>query len=214
MSGWIDISVDITPRLTVWQGDGAPLVEQTMFLEKGDAYNLTRLAFSAHTGTHMDAPRHFIREGAGMESLNLDAVLGLAHVVEIRDPVAVRAAEIPAGLEPGARVLFKTANSSRAWATEPFREDFVFIARDAAQRLVDLRVQTVGIDYLSVGGYSQDLVETHEILLGAGIWIIEGIHLQHIAPGRYELACLPLKIPGADGAPARAALRPQRAVNL
>lgn len=208
MSGWIDISVDITPRLTVWKGDGAPVVEQTLFIEKGDPYNLTRLAFSAHTGTHMDAPRHFIRNGAGMESLNLEAVMGPARVVEIRDPEAVRAAEIPADLEPGARVLFKTANSSRPWAIELFREDFVFIARDAAQRLVDLRVQTVGIDYLSVGGFSQDLVETHEILLGAGVWVIEGIHLQHVAPGRYELACLPLKLPGADGAPARAALRP------
>jgi arylformamidase len=208
MSGWIDISVDITPGLTVWKGDGAPVVEQTMFIEKGDPYNLTRLAFSAHTGTHMDAPRHFIRNGAGMEALPLDAVMGPARVIEILDPVAVRAAEIPRGIEPGARVLFKTMNSSRNWAAEPFREDFVFIARDAAQLLVDLRVRTVGIDYLSVGGFSQDLVETHEILLGAGIWIIEGIHLVHVKPGPYELACLPLRIPGADGAPARAALRP------
>lgn len=208
MSGWIDISLPITPRLTVWEGDGAPVVEQTMFLERGDPYNLTRLAFSAHTGTHMDAPRHFLRAGATMESMPLDAVLGPAHVIEIRDPVAVRAAGIPPELESGARVLFKTANSSRPWATEPFRKEFVFIARDAAQRLVDLRVQTVGIDYLSVGGYSQDLAETHEILLGGGVWIIEGIDLSAVQPGLYELACLPLRIPGADGAPARAALRP------
>ena len=208
MSDWIDISVPITPRLTVWEGDGAPVVEQTMFLERGDPYNLTRLAFSAHTGTHMDAPRHFLRAGATMESLPLDAVLGPAHVIEIRDPVAVHAAEIPAYLEPGARVLFKTTNSSRSWATAPFFKDFVFIARDAAQSLVDLRVQTVGIDYLSVGGYSQDLVETHEILLGVGIWIIEGLDLSAVDPGLYELACLPLKIPGADGAPARAVVRP------
>jgi len=206
VSAWIDISVSITPRLTVWEGDGAPIVEQTMFLERGDPYNLTRLAFSAHTGTHMDAPRHFLAQGATMDSLPLDAVLGPAHVIAIQDPVAVHAAEIP-GLPPAARVLFKTANSARPWANEPFNKDFVFIARDAAQRLVDLKVQTVGIDYLSVGGYSQDLFETHEILLGAGIWIIEGLDLSSIDPGLYDLACLPLKIPGSDGAPARAALR-------
>lgn len=208
MSAWIDVSMPLLNGMTVWPGDPPPAFRQTAWMEEGDPCNVTRMDISVHTGTHMDAPRHFLRHGAPMETLPLDAVLGPARVIETHHPVAIQPGELPADLERGGRILFKTPNSARGLLDAPFAEDFVFISREAARVLADAGVQTVGVDYLSVGGFRQDLVETHEILLEAGIWIIEGLDLRRIAPGAYELACLPLKIIGSDGAPARAALRP------
>lgn len=206
MSGWIDISVPLQNGMHYWPGE-RPEFEQFEFMDQGAVCNVTRMRLSVHTGTHMDAPRHFINSGIAMEALPLEAVLGPCTVVDVNDEVCVRAAHLEGSLlEP--RVLLKTRNSTRCWSKPSFAEDFVFIARDAAQVLVDRGVRTVGIDYLSVGGFRQDLVETHEILLGAGMWIIEGLNLSGVAAGRYELACLPLKIVGSDGAPARAAVRP------
>jgi arylformamidase len=127
--------------------------------------------------------------------------------VAIKDPAAITPGELPTDLARGDRILFRTRNSDRDLLRQPFVDDFVYIARGAARVLAEAGVQTVGIDYLSVGGFHTDLAETHEILLEAGIWIIEGLDLTRIEPGRYELACLPLKIVGSDGAPARAALR-------
>lgn len=210
MSGWIDISVPLRNGMVVWKGDPPARFEQVAFMERGDMCNVTRANISVHTGTHMDAPRHFVQGGAGMEALPLDAVLGPARVIPISDPVSIKPSELPADLKPGDRILFRTVNSTRCWAIEEFVEDFVYISQEAARELVDAGVRTVGIDYLSIGGFTNDLVETHEILLGAGVWVIEGLNLAHIEPGDYELACLPLLIPGSDGAPARAALRPLR----
>lgn len=208
MSDWIDISIPLHAATPVWKGDPPPLFEQALSLDRGDICNLTRMNTSVHLGTHMDAPRHFLRGGAGMETLPLDAVLGEARVIDIQDPVAVRPTELPADLAPGERVLFRTLNSTRCWSLPGFVEDYVFISKEASRALAAAGVRTVGIDYLSVGGFTQDLVETHEILLDAGIWVIEGLDLSRIQPGRYQLACLPLNIVGCDGAPARAALRP------
>jgi arylformamidase len=207
--GWIDVSVPLKSGMVCWDDDGKPQIEQTLFMERGDLCNLSQLRMSAHTGTHMDAPRHFLRDGAPMGTLPLDAVIGRARVIEIHDPRAVRAAELaPARPQAGERVLFKTTNSALRWSSDDFQRDFVYIAAGAARMLADAGIRTVGVDYLSVGGYSNDLVETHEILLGAGIWIIEGLNLAAIAPGDYEMICLPLSIPTCDGAPARAVLRP------
>ncbi|NDB74897.1 MAG: cyclase family protein [Verrucomicrobia bacterium] len=162
----------------------------------------------------MDAPRHFVANGKTMETLPLDAVLGPCRVIELKDKTAITVAELkPHKLKRGERVLFKTRNSTRSWKlakTAVFDEHFIYIPADTAQYLVDCGVMTVGVDYLSVGGYNKDGVECHQIMLGARqpIWIIEGLNLAKIKPGKYELACLPLKIVGADGAPCRAALRP------
>lgn len=202
---WIDISVSVRNGMHAWPGE-QPAIEQTEFMERGAVCNLTRMSMSVHTGTHMDAPRHFIPGGATMEQIPLGAVMGEALVIAVDDPVAVRAAHLE-GLELPRRVLFKTRNSATCWARDAFDEDYVYISREAARVLVERGVTTVGIDYLSVGGYRQDLVETHNVLLGAGLWVIEGLDLSAIEPGRYELACLPLKIVGSDGAPARAVLR-------
>jgi arylformamidase len=203
---WIDISLPIRSGMPVWPGDRPVLVHQTMSLERGDLFNLTECHFTAHTGTHLDAPRHFLPSGDAIDALPLEAVLGPCRVVRIHDPVAVRPAELPP-LHFGDRILFQTNNSFNNINLREFVEDFVYVSKEAAAVLAAARVQTVGLDYLSVGGFHRDLVETHLVLLGAGIWIIEGLDLSAVEPGDYELACLPLKLVGADGAPARAALR-------
>jgi len=204
---WIDISTPLRGDMLVWPGDDPVRVEQTLFLDRGDPYNLTFLAMSAHTGTHIDAPRHFLRDGGSVETMPLEVMIGPARVIDVDDPEAVRAVHVPADLQPGERILFRTRNSTEYLAKPHFVEPFIYVARDAAQALADARVALVGIDYLSIGGFHTDLVETHEILLSAGIWVVEGIRLGHVQPGAYELACMPLLIPGADGAPARAMLR-------
>jgi arylformamidase len=158
----------------------------------------------------MDAPRHFLADGAGLDELPLDATIGPARVIPIVHPNAIHPEELEVhSLRAGERVLFRTRNSERCWKTDRFVEDFVYISAAAAKYLVQRKVRTVGIDYLSVGGYVHDGVETHQILLGAGVWLIEGLNLAAVKPGAYELICLPLRVVGADGAPARAVLRPR-----
>ena len=204
----IDISVPLVHGMVHWPGDADVIVKQTATIEQGHLYNLTHLDHTVHTGTHMDAPRHFIRDGETMESMPLDATVGPCRVIEIADPAAIKRADLePHRPQPGERLLFKTRNSHRYWPDHPFDEHFVYIAGEAARYLADCGVRTVGIDYLSVGGFHHDTAETHWTLLGAGIWIIEGLYLGHVEPGLYELLCLPLKIVGADGAPCRACLR-------
>ncbi|MBA3976369.1 MAG: arylformamidase [Candidatus Solibacter sp.] len=204
---WIDVTRPVEAGMAVWPGDDAPVIEQILFLDRGDICNLSKMAMSVHVGTHMDAPRHFINGGVSMDALPLDAVLGEARVIEIHDPVAIRPEELPADLAAGERILFKTRNSRELWSKPGFQEDFVYISREAAEVLAAKGVRTVGVDYLSIGGFHTDMVETHEAILGAGIWAIEGLDLSQVEPGRYEMACLPMKLTGSDGAPARVALR-------
>ena len=169
---------------------------------------LFRSSMSAHTGTHMDAPLHFVRNSATMEQMPIEATAGLARVIRIQNRTAIHREELlPHSIQPGERILFRTANSDRDWSGLAFDEDFIFIARDAAEYLAACGVRSVGVDYLSVGGYKQDSVETHVALLGAGVWVMEGLALGKVEPGKYELVCLPLKWVGAEGAPARAILR-------
>ena len=209
-AGWIDISVPLFSGMVHWPGDPAVVVERVSDVSRGDVANVSRMDLGAHTGTHMDAPRHFLMDGAGLDEMPLDAAIGPARVIGIEHPQAVLPAEIEAhGLRPGERVLFRTRNSDRCWKTDEFVEDFVYISAAAARLLAEKRVRAVGIDYLSVGGYVHDGVATHQILLGAGIWLIEGLDLAAVKPGAYDLVCLPLRVRGADGAPARAALRPR-----
>jgi arylformamidase len=138
----------------------------------------------------------------------LTAAIGRARVIEIGDPVSIKPEELAGhNIQRGERILFKTRNSPRCWQTDDFVEDFVYIAHEAAQYLASLGVQLVGVDYLSVGGSHVDGPETHQALLEGGIWIVEGLNLSQVDPGAYDLICLPLRIVGGDGAPARAILR-------
>lgn len=178
-------------------------------MDRGDVCNVTSISMPAHTGTHLDAPLHFVRDAEPIDRMPLDAGIGEARVISIANPEVVTREELeqyrPAR---GERLLLKTANSDRCWKRRCFLKEFVHLNAGAAAYLVDCAIQLVGIDYLSIGAYEGDGVETHRILLGAGIWALEGLNLSEIEPGRYELICLPLKLIGADGAPARALLRP------
>jgi arylformamidase len=208
-----DISVPITPGETpVFPGD--PGIEVTSFLaiSRGDAANVTSLNFGAHTGTHVDAPAHFIEGAPGLPYLSLEAFAGEARVVEIdADARAVEERHITdETIASATRVIFKTRNSS-FW-TDPrgrFREDFTYITPEAARALVSRGVRLVGFDYLSVERFGSEGFETHMALLSNGVVIVEGLDLRAVEPGVYELVCLPLKIAAGsgDGAPARAILR-------
>ena len=205
---WIDISVSLHSGMVHWPDNPPVKIERLKDMNRGAVCNVSVMSLGAHTGTHMDAPLHFLKNGKSLDKLPLEATIGPARVVEIKDREMVRPDELRAhNLRRGERILFKTRNSSRCWKTDAFIEDFVYISREAAQYLVDRGIRTIGVDYLSVGGFHRDGLETHRILLGAEVWIIEGINLSKVKPGNYELVCLPLKVLGSDGAPARALLR-------
>jgi arylformamidase len=192
-----------------WPGDPPARISHALDMERGDPCTVSLLEMGAHTGTHMDAPAHFVRGGIGIDALPLDAAIGAARVIPIRDRKSVKTDELVRHrVRRGERVLFKTRNSDHCWDTDSFVEDFVYVSATAAQYLVERRVRLVGVDYLSVGGFRADGVETHQALLQAGIWIIEGLNLKPVRPGRGQLVCLPLKIAGGAGAPARALVRP------
>lgn len=200
----IDISIPLGHGMIHWPGDLVPQVETVATAP----YHLTSLNLSVHTGTHMDSPRHVIPHGLTMEQMPLEATLGPCRVIAIEDPARITRAELAQHApQAGERLLFKTYNSRHAWWQHPFDEHFVYLANDAAHLLVEAQVRTVGVDYLSVGGFHHEGYETHCTLLGAGIWIIEGLALGYVSPGPYELTCLPLAITGSDGAPCRAVLR-------
>ncbi len=191
-----------------WPGDPAFAIKRILDQANGDACTLSHISLSVHTGTHMDAPLHFLPDGATMDTMPLEAVIGPARVIPIRHPKAIHRAELMEhGIQAGERILFRTVNSDGLWRSDAFYENFVFIARDGAEYLAEVGVKTVGVDYLSVGGFSEDGVETHQALLGAGIWIVEGLDLGLIEPGNYEMVCLPLRLANAEGSPARAILR-------
>jgi arylformamidase len=177
-------------------------------MEHGDIANVSKISMGSHSGTHMDAPLHFVRDGEGLDEMPLIATMGRARVIEIQDSESVKPRDLdPHEIRRGERILFKTQNSARGWPSAAFIEDFVYVSQEAARYLADRKIQTLGIDYLSVGGFYKDGVETHQALLEAGIWIIEGLDLSQVEPGDYELICLPIKVEGSDGAPARAILR-------
>ncbi|MGZ3600348.1 MAG: cyclase family protein [Ktedonobacterales bacterium] len=206
--GWIDVSVPLHTGMVHWPDNPPVQIERIMGIDRGDTANVSKISMGSHTGTHMDAPIHFVPGGEGIDMLPFDATMGTARVIAIADAVSIKRAELePHGIQRGERILFKTRNSNRVWNTDEFVEDFVYISLEAAEYLAERGVRTVGVDYLSVGGYTQDGLETHDALLGAGIWIIEGLNLASVEPGTYELVCLPLKIVGGDGAPARAIVR-------
>ena len=191
-----------------WPGDPECHIKRVVSMDEGAVCNLTHLSMSAHTGTHMDAPRHFVADGLTMEQMPLEPVIGRCRVFELDCEDQITADDLrKLKIAPRQRVLFKTRNSTRSWAMDEFDKDFVSIRADAAQYLVEQGVVTVGVDYLSIGGFNKDGVETHQIMLGAGIWVIEGLNLADIKPGYYELIALPLKLEGADGAPCRVVLR-------
>src|SRR5262245_4223974 len=206
MATWIDVSVRLKSGMAHWPDNPPVAIERVKDMERGDNCTVSTLSMGSHTGTHMDAPLHFVRTGKGLDEMPLEATIGRARVVAVDDPESIKVEHLE-GLRAGERVLFRTRNSERCWKTAAFVEDFVYVSTEAARRLAEIGVLPVGVDYLSVGGYKKNGQELHEALLGASIWIIEGLDLSGAPPGEYELICLPLRIARGDGAPCRAVLR-------
>lgn len=203
----LDITVTIHPDMPSYPGEFGPTLDVIKSIDRGDKANVSLMGLSTHTGTHVDAPIHFIPGGLSVDRIPPEALFGRVQVVEVDSDGHIGREELEkASLAPGlTRVLFKTRNG-RLWEDASFREDFTAIAPDGARWLVQRGLLLVGIDYLSVEPFGAREPETHRILLGAGIAVVEGLDLRKIAPGYYTLVCLPLKIEGSDGSPARALL--------
>ena len=206
---WIDVSVPVRTGMIVYDGDPEVRIERVTDIGRGDLANVSRVELGSHTGTHVDAPRHFIDGAPGADELPPGALVGPALVADARalpgdiDAAALAAMALPPGTE---RVLFRT-HDGELWDRGAFTRDFAGVAADAARELVAAGLRLVGIDYLSIAP-SADPAPTHRVLLEAGVVIVEGLDLRAAAPGAYELICLPLRLEGADGTPARALLRP------
>jgi len=208
-SDWIDVTVPLRAGMVTWPGSIAMQIEHHHATRKRGGVNSSNIHMGVHTGTHMDAPLHFFDNRKSIDQMPIDAAVGPARVIEIRDTESIKPEELKQyNIQRGERILFKTRNSQRCWQTDTFVKDYVYITKEAARFLADSGVRLVGIDYLAVGGFEQDLVETHRILLGAEIWLLEGSDLSGVSAGNYDLICLPLKLVQTDGAPVRAVLRP------
>jgi arylformamidase len=208
---WIDVSASLDPATTpVYEGDAPMKFEFLKDMRKGDGFTLSVLSLGAHSGTHIDAPMHFVPGGAPIDQMPLAPLIGPARVIDIADAVqAIDAAELNRHPWMGAqRIIFRTRSSRRGWMMSPtVHRDFAYVAPDAAQLMADAGVQLVGIDYISAEQFGAPAPRTHRILLGKGIPIVEGLALEGVAPGDYDLIVLPMKVRGHEGAPARAVLR-------
>jgi arylformamidase len=210
-SGWIDATATLDPATTpVYEGDAPLKFDFLKDMRKGDALTLSAYSLGAHSGTHIDAPMHFVRDGASIDRVSLEPLIGPARVIDIPDGVqAITAAELNRHRWKGSpRVVFRTRSSLRGWMhSSTFHRDFAYVAPDAAQLLADAGVQLVGIDYISAEQFGAPAPMTHRILLGKGIPIVEGLALEGVRAGDYDLIVLPMKVGGHEGAPARAVLR-------
>ena len=202
---FFDVSVPIRDGMPVYDGNPGVHLERASSIAGGDPVNISRLDLGVHTGTHVDAPLHFIEGGAGTESIDPEILVGDAQVIDATalqgdiDANALARLDIPAGVE---RLIFKTTNS-QLWNIDAFTRDFIRFVESGARRLVDAGVRLVAIDYLSIGDEG-----AHRVFLGAGVVPVEGLDLRRVTPGAYRLYCLPLRLVGSDGAPARVLLEP------
>lgn len=212
MKTYYDISVAIHSDLPVWQGDPPVVIRSAASIERGDIANVSRLEMGAHTGTHVDAPVHFVPGRKGVDQLTLDILMGPAYVADLSCVVHeihaddFERANIP---ENTRRLLCKTSNSN-LWSKLPcaFDADFIGISLDGAQWLINHGIELVGVDYLGVERFDSvgNGAPTHHVLLEKEMIIIEGLDLSEISTGNYTLICLPVKIKNLDGAPCRAIL--------
>ncbi len=204
----IDLSPTIAPELPVWPGDPETRLIRIASLDAGDEFTLSELIMSVHAGTHVDAPAHYVRAGIGAHALPLNILVGEALVVDVEDVGHITAETLSAMNIPlsATRLLFRTQNSARGLMNAPkFHTDFVAITPSGAKWLVNRGVKLVGMDYYSIAPW-ENLVAPHQILLQAGVIIVEGLNLISVQPGPYQFVCLPLKLKDAEAAPARAIL--------
>ncbi|GAB3800308.1 cyclase family protein [Spirosoma humi] len=203
----IDISVTLCPTLPTWPGSIGVQTKSLQAIGPESDANVSRLDMDVHTGTHLDAPLHFVAGGEDTSSLSLTTLVGACRVVSIPDTETITRSllEQHVGTEIPRRLLLRTDNSRTKWEEKPFRTSFTALAADAAEWVVDNQVELIGIDYLSIQRYA-DSPATHQILLRNRVIILEGIYLGHVEPGAYQLVCLPLKVQGVEGVPCRAIL--------
>ena len=201
-----DVSMTIESGMLSWPDDAPVSVDRVRSMEDGERLNKSRLDLSAHSGTHIDAPVHFIREGIGVDLLPLDILIGPAVVLHLPGVREIGVSELKAaGIQPDTeRLLLKTDNGKHLGQRE-FKKDFSFVTPEGARYIIDSGVRLVGVDYLSIAEYARGEV-VHQALLGEGIIIVEGVDLREVPAGSYNLIALPLKIGGCDGAPARVVL--------
>jgi len=203
----IDVSVPLDAQLPTYPHNTPFALEPIKRLARGDSSNVSTLHMSAHTGTHVDAPRHFFDDGAATDALPLDLLIGRARVIEVSSRAGVAAEDFDTiDLSDDIRVLIKTRNS-RLWGSPEFHTDYVGVTESGAKHLVEHGIKVVGVDYLSVEQFKSPGAPAHHVLLGAGTIVIEGLDLRQVDPGIYDMFCLPLRIVGSDGAPARVVLR-------
>lgn len=203
----IDISVTLRQGLACWPGEDYGHVEPSQRIAAGDPCNLSRVTLGLHTGTHVDAPWHFGESDRTVEGIPLSQLVIRARVLDLTQvDSAIGRNELEGKIDDIQAVLFKTANSGKLEALEPFDPDFIHLDESAADYLVENKIQTIGVDYLSVEGYHVENAPVHHRLLGANVLLVEGLDLSQVEPRDYLLVVLPLKIEGADGAPARAIL--------
>lgn len=203
----LDVSVPLQAGLATYPGNPEFELQPIKRIAEGGSSNVSRLVMGTHTGTHVDAPRHFIDDGAAVDALPLNLLIGRARVIEVGQRGPVTADRLAAaGLREDLRVLLKTPNSS-LWNTTTFHEDYTHLSADGARYLVEQGVKVIGIDYLSIEQFKSAGAPAHRALLSNGVVIIEGLNLSEAEPGMYELYCLPLRVAGGDGAPARVILK-------
>lgn len=199
-----DVSVPLGPGMPTYAGEPGPVLTFHSLISRGDSANVSTLSLGSHTGTHVDAPHHFLDGRSTVDALPLDALIGVADVIEYAGAADIAAADLEAAFLPAdaRRLLLKTPNG-RFWEDSEFHTDFIGLTGDAAHWLAGRGFVLVGIDYLSIERFQAPGHEVHKTLLAAGVIIVEGLDLRHVAPGRYQMACAPLNVAGADGAPAR-----------
>jgi arylformamidase len=199
-----DVSVPLRANMPTYDGEPGPVLDFRSLLSQGDSMTISAISLGSHTGTHVDAPAHFLDGAPAIDSLPLDALVGPAYVAEFGGDTHITSADLDSMAIPAdcRRLLFKTRNS-RLWDDPSFHTDFIALAPDAAKALVERDIRLVGIDYLSIERFHASPHEVHETLLAGGVVILEGLDLRRIAPGPYLLVCAPLNVVGAEGAPAR-----------
>jgi arylformamidase len=210
-SNWIDISLPIYEGMVGGPNDPRVTVKLVRDPAKGDPVTMSQLTMISHTGTHIDSPRHFFVDGTTIDALPLETFIGPARVIEIKDTDSIKPAELePYDIQSGERILFKTKNSSWVYDSDKFVTPYVYISNEAALFLVEKKVQLVGIDYITVGGYAtrEDNRVVHKLFLNGGVSILEEVNLKGVKPGRYELIAVPLRFRKLDAAPCRAIIRP------
>jgi arylformamidase len=209
-AGWHDISVALETDLPTWPGSPGVLTKLRMAIADGEDANVTQLSLDVHSGTHVDAPRHFGDDGETVEEIGLVPFVGPAVVLDTGSVKEITASVLDAAGMPDEteRLLLRTANSLRPDMYQtPFDEDYAALTLDGAEWVAAKRLRLVGIDYLSIQRYSEP-PDVHRVLLSAGIPILEGLRLADVTPGAYQLICLPIRLANVEGAPARAILLP------